>query len=553
MQASEFMHILLCRCALMLCFAHIVACEQQTGKDGAFNKKIAADASQNTHRVLNRGLLGEPRTLDPQLADDTYSFQVIRDLYEGLTAEDRSGQIVPGMAKTWTVDSTGTIYTFQLRSNSRWSDGSHLAATDFVAGLRRAVDPQTASGSAALLASVKGANEIIAGRKKVSELGVVALGDSTVEIRLEHSAPYILEILAQPIAAPFRALPTSAVNETTASNRIALTDGAYTLAAHVPGSFIELQKNLQYWDSEHVAIERIRYLNSESEATELREYLAGQLDLTLTIPAADLTRVSKDYPGEIQTKPFLATLYLALNLTAAPLKNNRELRQALSMAVDREIIADRIVMGVTPAYSFVAKGAAGYSAPEYAWSKWTREQQLTDARVHYQAAGYSVSTPLHLRLYFNQDEGIRRLMIAIAGSWKQNLGVETELLSDEFRVFLADRKNRSRWDIARLGWTADYDDPSSFLEVFAKDSSQNDPGYLNAAFDELLERAAVEPIDKTRFDLLKKAEEILLDDYPIIPIYFYRARRLVKPYLGGAELTPMNRTYSKHLFWKQTP
>jgi oligopeptide transport system substrate-binding protein len=455
------------------------------------------------------------------------------------------------MASSWTVDSTGTIYTFQLRSNGRWSDGSQLVAADFVAGLKRAVDPQTASGSAALLTPVKGASEIIAGRKNLSELGVVALGNSTVEIRLEHSAPFILEILAQPIAAPFRALTASPASSITSSNRQALTDGAYTLFAHVPGSYIELERNPRYWDSEHVAIERIRYLNSESEATELREYLAGQLDLTFTIPTADLTRISKDYPAEIQNKPFLATLYLALNLTAAPMKNNRELRQALSMAVDREIIASRIMMGVTPAYSFVAKGAAGYSPPEYGWSKWSREQQLADARNHYQAAGYAVGNPLHLRLYFNQDEGIRRLMIAIAGSWKQNLGVETELISDEFRVFLVDRKDRSRWDIARLGWTADYDDPSSFLEIFAKNSTQNDPGYLNAAFDDLLERAAIEPINQIRFDLLKNAEQLLLDDYPIIPIYFYQARRLVKPYVGGAELTPMNRTYSKHLFWKQ--
>lgn len=535
---------------ILLCIAHIVACGQQTGKDAAGESGFASDRNSSIHKMLNRGLLGEPQTLDPQLADDTYSFQVIRDVYEGLTAEDRTGKIVPGMASSWTIDSTGTLYTFQLRENSRWSDGSHLVAADFVAGLRRAVDPQTASGSAALLTAIKNASEIIAGRRKLSELGVVAIGESVVEIRLERPAPFILEILAQPIAAPFHAPASSAASGTSMGSRQSLTNGAYIVTAHVPGSFIDLEKSPKYWDAEHVAINRIRYVNSESEATELREYLAGQLDFTFTIPASDLARISRDHPSEIQNEPFLATLYLALNLSRAPLKNNRELRQALSMAVDREIIASRIMMGVTPAYSFVAKGVAGYRAPEYSWSKLSRDQQLADARLHYQNAGYSVSNPLRLRLYFNQDEGIRRLMIAIAGSWRQNLGVESELISDEFRVFLAGRKDKSRWDIARLGWTADYDDPSSFLEVFTKNSAQNDPGYMSAAFDDFMQRAAIEPRHQPRFDLLNSAEKVLLDDYAIIPVYFYRARRLVKPYVGGAEITPMNRTYSKHLFWK---
>ncbi len=264
----------------------------------------------------------------------------------------------------------------------------------------------------------------------------------------------------------------------------------------------------------------------------------------------DLSRVLEGYSSEVQTAPYLGTFYLALNLSKAPLKDSVLLRQALSMAVDRELIADHVMMGVAPAYTFVASGTRGYDRPEYEWATWTRERQLAYARSLYVRSGYSEKNPLHLKVYFNTSEGIRRIMIAIAGSWKQNLGVLSELDSDEFRVFLAGRKDRSRWDVARLGWDADYDDPSSFLDVFTPGNNQNDSAYNNNAFNEAVLEARVDPRPDSRLMRLSSAEKILLNDYPIIPIYFKKARRLVKPYVGGAQLTAMNRTYSKNLYWK---
>ncbi len=528
----------------------LVACERHPTAGGTEVPANALMTTGTSLRTLRRGLLGEPRTLDPQLADDTYSFQVIRDLYEGLTDKDRSGRIVPGVASSWSVNSAGTAYTFQLRPNARWSDGTRVVAEDFVRGLRHAVDPLTASGSAATLLTIKGASEIIAGHKDVSELGVTALSESIVQIELEHPAPFILEILSQPTAAPLAAKSSPMIVGASSRKARVANNGAYILVSHLPGSYIELEKNPYYWDAENVEIKTVKYINVESEATELREYLAGQLDLTFTIPAPDLQRISKQYPAEVQNEPFLGTLYLALNLSTAPMKNDKELRQALSMSVDREVIAERVMMGVTPAYTLIGNGITGYTGAAYAWSTWTREQQLSTARKLYEKAGYSKGSPLHLKLYFNQDEGIRRLMIAIAGSWKQNLGVDCELIADEFRVFLVGRREKDRWDVARLGWMADYADPSSFLDVFSRESGENDSGYVNTTFSELLNHAESEPEGQQRMALLRNAEQVLLDDYPIIPVYFYRARRLVKPYLGGAQLTSMNRTYSKHLFWR---
>jgi oligopeptide transport system substrate-binding protein len=530
------------RCSVLLLALGLGGCgSYNEGKD----RSPTENAANAQVRVLRRGIPGDPRTLDPQLADDDFSFQVVRDLYEGLTAEDPYGQIVPGTASTWTVDDTGTVYTFSIRPEARWSNGDRVVAGEFVEGMRRAVDPKTASGSAALLAVVKGASQIIAGQRSVSELGVEAVGDSIVRIHLEHPAPFILQILSQPIAAPLHSsIRASSGPDNTVCN------GAYILVKRVPGSTIELAHNSNYWNSSNISIQRVRYINAESQATELREYSAGQLDLTFTIPMPDLPRAIEEFGSEVQMAPTLGTVYLALNLESDPLRSSVDLRKALAIAVDKEQIAEHLMMGATPAYTFVAEGISDYSAPKYEWASWPRERQLAEAQALYERAGYSRKNPLHLRLYYNNSEGIQQIMIAIAGSWKQNLGVVSELNADEFRVFLEGRKDHSRWDVARLGWDADYDDPSSFLEIFSAGSSQNDPSYVSGTFNALLAQARMEPRPAQRASILREAEGVLLNDYPIIPIYFSRGRRLVKAYIGGAHMTPMRRTYTKNLYWQ---
>jgi len=539
------------RCGMLLAVvAGATGCTGKGQNNGDGGPARFQDDKSNAMRILRRGLPGEPRTLDPQLAEDTFSFPVLRDLYEGLTAQDRNGQIVPGAAESWTVDESGTVYTFLLRPKAKWSDGERIVATEFVQGLRRAVDPQTASGSSALLAVIKGASDIIAGREKATDLGVTAIGESTVRIELEHPAPFVLQVLSEPIAAPTHTRANADARTHESADKTKVSNGAYTLVSRIPGSFMELARNPNYWNASNVLIERVRYVNAESEATEIREYVAGQLDMTFTIPAPDLDRITQEHGAEIQTAPILGTLYLALDITEPPLRDNRDLRQALSMAVDRDLISERVTLGVTPAYTFVAKGITGYTPPAYEWSQWPRERRLAYARTLFARSGYSEKKPLHLTLYFNSNESLQRVMIAIAANWKQNLGVSTDLVSDEFRVFLAGRKDHSRWDVARLGWYADYNDPASFLEVFSRNNSQNDPGYTSSEFNNLIDAARIEPNPDRRILLLQKSEEVLLNDYPIIPVYFYTARRLVKPYLGGAVITPLNHTYSKHLFWK---
>ncbi len=517
---------------------------------GYKGSKFESEICQRRNRDdVVRGLPGEPQTLDPQLADDEFSFQVVRDLYEGLTSENKYGVIAPGVARSWTVSKKGTEYTFHLRAHARWSDGTPVTARQFVNGLQRAVDPATASGSAELLEAIKGAKSIIAGHKRSTSLGVRAIGSNVVIVRLSSPAPYILQVLSQPIAAPLY----HRLSNTRHVANPHVTDGPYVLVDQIYGSYVELAKNPYYWDARHVAIPRVRYLISGSESTELNEFLAGQIDITYPVPMPDLTRMLAGLPTEVQVAPILTTFYLAFNLSEPRLKQSRELRQALSMGIDRRLIAAKVMLGVTPAYSFVPPAINNYTPPIYQWSMWTRARRLAYARKLFASAGYTKSHPLKLKLYFNNDQTIRRVMLAIANNWQENLGVSVHLISDEFRLFLARRKDRSYWDIARFGWNADYDDAASFLDVFARNSPQNDADYQNTSYNLLLGKARHEPNVNSRRILLEHAESVLLNDYGLIPVYFYNARRMVNPCLGGATITPMNRTYSKYLYWKANP
>jgi len=525
--------------------------ERKASQESVSSQSTSKNVRAN--RILRRGLPGEPRTLDPQLADDEFSFQVLRDLFEGLTAEDAHGRTIPGVARSWSVSNDGTVYSFVLRRTAKWSDGSPVTASEFVNALRRAVDPRTGSSSAELLETVKGAPAIIAGKADVNSLGVSAVGQNIVRIELTRPAPFILQVLSQPIAAPLRFGGNGASLSSPHNFQPAISDGPFVLVKRVYGSYIDIVRNREYWDAAHISINRVRYVIAESEATELREYMAGQLDITYSIPLPDLRRMIAENPSEVQMAPILATFYLAANMTESRLRDDIDLRQALSMAVDRRLISEKIMLGVTPAYSFVPPRVRNYIPPEYPWAQWPRQQRLDFARKLFTHAGYSNIHPLHLRLYFNSDETIKRVMVAIAGSWAQNLGVITKLTSDEFRVFLNRRRDHSRWDFVRLGWTADYDDPASFLEVFAHDSPQNDASYKSAIFNDLINAARSESSNKSRINKLERAESVLLNDYAVIPIYFYEARRMVKPYVGGASITPLNRTYSKYLFWKDAP
>ena len=499
-------------------------------------------------RIIRRGLDGEPATLDPAKATDSFSFEVLRDVYEGLTTESPTGEIIPGIAESWRVNSTNTKYTFRIRPDARWSNGLPVTPQEFVTAWRRVVDPKTGSPVADALRPIANAPEIIAGHLPPSRLGVHAIGRSQLQIILSEPCPYFLQLLTH--TALFPVYSTSSAKSHSPDTWV--SDGAYRLGNWVPGEQISLERNRFYWDRTHVLTRNIEYVFTPDEGAALREFLAGQLDITDSVPLSALGWVKRHKAAELHVWPFLGVAYYAVNLHDPRIRMNLKLREAMAMAIDRKILISRVLrFGQIPAYSFVPPGTWNYTPQPWNWKSLSNLERITLARKLFREAGYSPDHPLKLRLLINTNSTIKETAIAIAAMWQSVLGIQTEINEQEYRVFLQSRRDPTQWDIARLGWTADYDDASDFLDIFRQHSPNNDPGYANSAFTDLMNLATHTSNVTTRRRILEAAERMMLSDYPVIPIYFYASDRLVKPYIGGFHPTKMNRLYSRYLYFRK--
>jgi oligopeptide transport system substrate-binding protein len=508
------------------------------------NGSATNETLKSKNSVLRRGIGGEPASLDPGNATDIFSFEVIRDLYEGLASESPDGTVVPGVASSWTVDSSGTKYTFKLRPDARWSNGAPVRAQEFVEAWRRVVDPKRASPVADTLRSVAGAAAIIAGRLPSSSLGVSAARDDLLIVNLERPAPYFPQLLTHSATFPVYSEETARTH----NPNIWISNGPYVLSSWTPGSSLKLRQNSSYWDRAKVRIPRVEYIPIADENAEFRQYRADQLDITQSVPNGALDSIRAETPTELFVAPFLATAYYALNLRSRYLATNSNLRKSLALAIDRKALERTILpFGQRPAYGFVPPGTWNYTPQSWEWNNLPDAQRTAEARRLYALAGFSANKPLRIRVLFNSNTTIKQVAIAIASMWKDTLGVDTELLDEEYRVFLDSRRDTSKWEVARLGWTADYNDASNFLDTLRSGSPNNDARYVRAEYDELLDRAALTADPSERRNLLQDAEKMMLSDYPILPIYFFSSKRLIKPYLKGATANPLNRLYSKHL------
>ena len=495
-------------------------------------------------RILHRGSGGEPSSLDPAQALDTFSFEILRDLFEGLTSESPDGSVVPGVASTWTVSDSGLNYEFEIRSDAKWSDGEPVRARDFVLAWQRIVDPSNASPVADVLRPIKFAPEILSGKMSPEKLSAHALDDRKLVVELSRPTPYFPQILSH--SATF---PTKEGHEKpTNAHTNWVSNGPYVLSSWRPGTEIRLERNRFYWDKQHVQIDSISYSPISNEDSEFNQYRSGQLDITASVPLAALPIIRHDFPAELHIAPFLGVYYYALNLHTGPLSSSAKLRQALSMAIDREALQGSLLpFGQVPAYGFVPPGTWNFNSQSWKWKGMLIDARHQIARDLYSQAGYSTKNPLRVRLLFNSSPSIKRMAVAAAAMWTQNLGMETELIDEEYRVFLDSRKKSSDWDVIRLGWTADFNDAANFLDTLRSSSPNNDSGYKNPEFDRVLDLAESSNDAMKRKSLLESAERIVLDDYPVIPLYFYTSKRMISPRVKGATSNPLNRLYSKHL------
>jgi len=497
--------------------------------------------------VLRRGSGGEPDTLDPHRNEETSGADILRDLYEGLTTETVDARIVPGTAASWTISDDGLVYTFSLRADARWSNGDSVIADDFVAGMRRTVDPATASTYAQILYPIENAESITKGMLPPTALGVHAIDDSTLEIRLIAPTPYFLSLLAHGSTYPIHRPTLAEYGAAFSRPGRLVSNGAYALTEWVVQSHIKLRRNDYYWDRDNVQIDTVYYYSTEDVDAELRRYRAGELDFTFQFPASQFEWIQANLPGELHNEPYISTYFYGFDTTEPPLDDIR-LRQALSMAIDREVISREVARsGQLPAFGLVPDGVQNYAGARYAWAMLSDAERLSEARRLFAAAGYSADNPLELEIRYNTSENHERIAIAVAAMWRQNLGVEARLLNEEWKVMLQTRLRPSAWQVMRFGWSGDYNDAFTYLEIFESSHGQNFTGFADPEYDALIDQIAGERDTERRRALMVQAEQRVLDAYTIMPLYFYTNKHLVKPYVHGYRANIMDHNYSRHM------
>lgn len=498
---------------------------------------VAASAADAT--LLRRGNGPDVETLDPHKVRSVAAGNVVRDLYEGLLTEAADGRLVPGVAERWEIDDDGRRYRFWLRDNARWSNGEPLTAQDVVAGLRRSVDPATGSPSAQLLTPIAGAAAIINGSAPPASLAVDARSDRELEIRLQQPTPYLLALLVNPAAFPVYRGGIAAASA-------AVTNGAYQLEGRVLQSQVTLRRNRHYWNDAATQIERVQHIVTEDLASEFQRFRAGELDITEQVPAAQVATLGAALHRQLRIADYLGVYYYGFN-TRRPPFDNADLRHALSLAVDRQVIVDKVLgSGERPAYGWLPPRIDGAPAVQPEWSGWTREQRLAEARRLYARAGYSAARPLRTEILYNTHDYHQKIAVVIAAMWKQFLGVETRLRNEETKVFLQSRRDARRTQIFRGSWVSDFNDASSFVDLLLGTNPRNDTGYASARYDAAV--AAANLVDGAqRRRALVDAQQALIDDAPVIPLYFYVTKHLVSSRVSGWQDNLLDHHYSRDL------
>ncbi|MEM6819728.1 MAG: peptide ABC transporter substrate-binding protein [Pseudomonadota bacterium] len=509
--------------------------------------------SDDAELPLRRAIPADPQTLDPHRAEGTASATVLMDLYEGLVREDPTGQVVAGAAERWSISDDGLIYTFYLRENLRWSNGDPVVAEDYAAGLRRTIDPQTASAYAPLLRPVRNAEAVAAGTLPLEDAGIEATSERTLQIELAQPTPFFLGLLTHWATFPLHRPSFAAHGSAFVRPEHSITNGAYTLRAQRVGDRISLEKNTNYWDAANVSIEQVEFLPLENASTELRLFEAGELDITSSTPANQFRALQATYGDQLHVTPNLSVYFMVFDLSEPPFSDVR-VREALTIALDRDALTKSVLAsGQAGAWGLVPPGIANHESFSYVWREWPREQQIEYAREQLAAAGYDAASTLRATLLYNTGDTHQKIAIALQGMARDTLGIELDIINQEFKVMLDNRDKRDQWDLMRLGWTGDYNDADTFLSLFRSGHPQNFAGYDNADFDALLDQAAGTVDMSARSVLMHQAEKMVVEDYPVLPMYFYVSRHLVSERVEDFSATPMNRTYSAHLSLTELP
>ncbi|MCF5900949.1 peptide ABC transporter substrate-binding protein [Aeromonas veronii] len=507
--------------------------------------KLLPDAQQIY--VTNIGT--EPTTIDPQLVEETAGSAIVNDLFEGLYELDNTGKIKPAGAVSYEVDKTGTVYTFKLRPEAKWSNGEPVTAADYVYGWQRAADPKTASNYAWFieLTGVVNAREVTQGKKSPSELGIKALDDHTLQVTLKNPVPFFLKTLAHYTTFPAPKDTIEKFGKDWVKPGNIVSNGAFVLKEWTPNERLSAERNTHYWNNQHTVLNKVIYLEIVSETAAYNRYRTGELHYT-TYPLEQYKQLKSKSPEELVSVPTLASYYYVFNTQRKPF-DDPKVRKALSLAIDRETITDKILgQGQIAAYSFTPPIVDGFELKKPASQLQSKEERIKQAKALLAEAGYGPDKPLTVDILYNTNESHKKIALAVSSMWKHNLGVTATLNNMEWKTMVS-ALNEGDFGVSRYGWNGDYNDASTFLDIMTSSSSANSGKWFNKEYDTLLAKAhdSLDPAERNA--LYQQAEALIDADAPIAPIYFSVKSRLLKPFVKGyPHLNPQDVVYSKELY-----
>jgi len=501
--------------------------------------------------VLNRGNDTDPSTLDHHRTSTVSEGNVLRDLYDGLTILNAQGKAIPGVAHSWDISDDGTIYTFHLREDAKWSNGDPVTAADFQFAFRRLMDPQTAAGYASLLFIIKNAQDIAGGAMPVEQLGVEAVDDHTLTITLNAPAPYFLELLTHQTGLPLHQKTVEQYGDRFTAPGNLVTNGAFMLESFTPNDKIVMQKNPHYYEADAVKIDTLNWIPFEDRASCMRRFEAGEVHICSDVPAEQMSYVRANLADSFRLAPYLGTYYLPVKgkTDNSPLKDRR-VREAISLGIDREFIAEQVWQGtMLPGISLVPPGIANYvdNVPRLDLSGDMLAQE-DRARELLEAAGYAPNA-IEIELLYNTSENHKNTMAAIADQLA-NIGIKATLNETEGATYFNFLREDGPFDIARAGWIGDYNDAQNFLYTQLSNVSFNYSKWKNGQYDAFLAQAETILDMGERANVLAQAETILLDELPIIPILYYSSRALVSPQIEGWQDNLMDAHKTRWLSFK---
>ena len=496
--------------------------------------------------VLNN----EPDSLDPSYTNNSFASPFLTNLFEGLVTYDENGELAPGNAETWESNDDMTVWTFHLREGLKWSDGTPLTAQDYVYSALHVMTPATTSQYVNMMTDyILNGQEYYDGTASAEEVGVKALDDNTVEYTLKQTTPYFDDVTSMWVYAPVQQATVDANGDTWSTKADTyVCNGPFKVSEINMGESVVLTKNENYWDAANVSLEKLTFRYILDLSTALTAYESDQVDGVRNIPAGDIARLKAENAGT-HTINVYGTVYYTFNCEKEPY-NNPLVRKALNLAIDRESIINNVAqLDAQPAYSILAPGYV-LDGKDILEGRSTFEMSpnadVEAAKAALAEAGYPDGEGFPtIQLSFYSDDTVKKVAEAIQEMWQNNLGITVEVTSADWAVFY-DGVQHGNYEVAAMGWSADYVNPMSFLPLLVTGDVTNNSFYSNPEYDALVEQIKVEKDPATFAQLVKEADELLSSDYPVMPLYYKADTYLLKDYVSGVYTDSSTHIYFKH-------